>query len=242
MASVRARLRVHCFGLSIDGYGAGPDPSFDDLMGVGGMALHDWVFPTRSFRERHASLGLGGDGPGSTGIDNDFVERSFAGIGAWIIGRTMFGPLRGPWPGTAGAAAASTDGAADARAATWRGCWGDDPPFHTPVFVLTHHPREPMPMLGGTTFHFVTGGIRQAYDLAMRAAEGKDVRLGGGVSAVRQYLEARLVDEMHVAVGRALLGSGPHLFAGLDLVRLGYEVAERTPSELATHIVLRRRS
>ena len=223
------RLRVHGFGVSIDGYGAGPMQSLDNLMGVGGMALHEWAFPTRTVRRMFLEMGFGGEPDGgTTGTDDAFAARGIEGIGAWILGRNMFGPVRGPWPNV------PPDQA-------WKGRWGPNPPFHTPVFVLTHHRREPLPMQGGTTFHFVTGGIREAYDLAMDAAGGEDVRLGGGVNTIRQYLTARLVDELHMAIGPSLLGTGEHLLGGLDLPTLGYEVAEHVPSPSATHVVLRRR-
>lgn len=222
------RLRVHCFGLSLDGYGAGASQSLDHPMGVGGMALHEWFFPTRTAKAMFAEMGVGngmgaGDGSGTAGVDDGFARRGFAGIGAWILGRNMFGPVRGPWP----------DG-------DWKGWWGENPPFHVPVFVLTHHAREPLVMQGGTTFHFVTGGIREAYDRAMEAAGGKDVRVGGGASTIRQYLQARLVDEMHLAIGDALLGAGEHLLGGLDLPALGYAVRERTWGEGAMHVVIGR--
>lgn len=217
-------LRVHCFGLSADGFGAGPRQSLGDPMGVGGMALHEWVFPTRTFRHMHAEMGLpGGEGDGTSGVDDEFAARGFDGLGAWIIGRNMFGPVRGPWP----------DG-------SWKGWWGDTPPYHTPVFVLTNHPRDPLVMQGGTTFHFVTGGIRQAYDRAMDSANGKDVRVGGGASTIRQYLAARLIDHMHLAVSPVLLGSGEHLLVGLDLPALGYESVQHKSSRAAAHLVIRR--
>lgn len=213
------QLRVHGYGISLDGFGAGPRQSLSDPMGAGGMALHEWILPTRTFRH------MMGEAGGTTGIDDDFAARGFDGIGAWIMGRNMFGPERGPW-----------------TASAWKGWWGDNPPFHSPVFVLTHHPRESLTMAGGTTFHFVIGGIREAYDRAIDAAEGKGVRVGGGASTIRQYLTARLVDEMHLVVGRVLLGSGEPLLSGLDLPALGYEVAEYTPSPVAAHFVLRRRA
>jgi dihydrofolate reductase len=219
-------LRVHGFGLSLDGFGAGPRQGESDPMGVGGMALHEWVFPTRTFKRLHADMGLSsGGGEGTTGIDDRFAARGVERIGAWIIGRNMFGPLRGAW---------TSD--------TWKGWWGPNPPFHTPVFVLTHHPREPLSMDGGTTFHFVTGGLREAYNRAMDAADGLDVRVGGGANTVRQFLAARLIDEMHLAIGPVLLGSGQHLLGGLDLLSLGYEVAELVPSPAAAHVVIRRRA
>jgi dihydrofolate reductase len=212
--------------VSIDGFGAGPRQALSDPMGVGGMALHEWVFPTRFFMQMHRDMGLGGnDGGGTTGVDNDFAVRGFDGIGAWILGRNMFGPSRGPWV---------NDG--------WKGWWGESPPYHVPVFVLTHHRRDPLPMKDGTTFHFVTGGIREAHKRAMDAAGGRDVRVGGGVNTVRQYLGERLIDEMHLAVGPALLGSGEHLLGGVDLVALGYEVAEHVQGPRVTHVVIRRKA
>lgn len=211
-----SRLRVNSFAVSLDGYGAGPDQSLENPLGVGGMALHDWAFATRGFQRRV----LGADG-GETGIDDDFIERGFDGVGAWILGRNMFGPIRGPWPDD-----------------TWQGWWGPNPPYHVPTFVLTHHARAPLAMDGGTTFHFVTGGIHEALERAKEAAAGLDVRLGGGVDTVRQYLLAGLVDEMHLAIAPELLGSGENLLAGIDLPSLGYECVEHVPTRRATHVVL----
>jgi dihydrofolate reductase len=213
-----SRLRVNSFAVSLDGYGAGPDQSLENPLGVGGMALHDWAFATRGFQRRV----LGADG-GETGIDDDFIERGFDGVGAWILGRNMFGPIRGPWPDD-----------------TWQGWWGPNPPYHVPTFVLTHHARASLAMDGGTTFHFVTGGIHEALERAREAAAGLDVRLGGGVDTVRQYLLAGLVDEMHLAMAPELLGSGENLFAGIDLPSLGYECVEHVPTQRATHVVLRK--
>ena len=210
-----ARLRVNAFGISLDGFGAGPDQSLENPLGVGGLALHEWVFPTRTFKRIH-----GGD-DGTTGVDDDFAARGFAGIGAWILGRNMFGPVRGPW-----------------RDDTWKGWWGDDPPYHTPVFVLTSHPRSPITMAGGTVFHFVTDGIGPALQRATEAAGGKDVRLGGGVSTIRQYLQAGLVDEMHLVISPAILGSGENLLADIDLKALGFTCTEHVPTAVATHVVL----
>ncbi len=210
-----ARLRVNSFSISLEGYGAGPHQDLQNPLGVGGLALHEWIFDTRTFRQ------MQGEDGGMTGIDDDFAARGFAGIGAWIIGRNMFGPVRGPWPDD-----------------SWRGWWGDDPPYHTPVFVLTTHPRAPLRMKGGTEFHFVTGGIDDALQQALAAAGGQDIRLGGGVSTIRQYLQARLIDEMHLAVAPVLLGTGEHLFAGIDLLALGYACTEHVPSAKATHVVL----
>jgi dihydrofolate reductase len=214
-----SKLRVQCFSLSLDGYGAGPDQSLENPLGVGGMGLHQWVFPTRTLQKI-----LFGKAGGTTGIDDDFVARGFANLGAWILGRNMFGPIRGPWPDE-----------------TWKGWWGDEPPYHCPVFVLTHHARAPIEMQGGTTFHFVTDGIEAALRRATAAAGGKDVRLGGGVATIRQYLRAGLVDEMHLAISPVLLGSGEHLLAGIDMPKLGYECSEHVPTANATHVVLRKR-
>jgi dihydrofolate reductase len=209
------RLRVQSFSISIDGYGAGPNQSLDNPLGVGGMALHDWAFTTRTFRQ------MFGDQGGATGLDDDFAARGFRQIGAWIMGRNMFGPIRGPWPDEA-----------------WKGWWGVNPPYHTSVFVLTHHARDSITMSGGTTFHFVTDGIRSALKRAKEAAQGLDVRLGGGVATVREYLSAGLVDELHLAISPIVLGGGEQLFAGLDLPRLGYQRTEHVPTPHATHVVL----
>lgn len=212
-------VRVGAFSISIDGYGAGPRQSLENPLGVGGRALHEWAFATQTFRRM-----FGQDG-GSTGVDEEFAARSFRNIGAWILGRNMFGPVRGPWPDE-----------------SWRGWWGDEPPYHTPVFVLTHHPRTPLPMKGGTEFRFVTGGIEAALADANAAAGGKDVRLGGGVSTIRQYLRARLIDELHLAISPVLLGSGEHLLSGIDMPALGYECAKHLPGvRAAAHVVLRKR-
>jgi dihydrofolate reductase len=209
------RLRVHAFAISLDGYGAGPDQSLQNPLGVGGMGLHGWAFATRTFRKM-----FGQDG-GSTGIEDQLAARGFDNIGAWIMGRNMFTPSRGDWP--------------DDR---WRGWWGDSPPYHCPVFVLTSHPRPSIAMDGGTTFHFVTGGIHDALKRATEAANGRDIRVGGGVATIRQYLQAGLVDEMHLAISPVLLGSGEHLFAGLDLPKLGYRRSEHIAAPDAAHVVL----
>jgi dihydrofolate reductase len=218
MGRTVARLRVHAFAISIDGYGAGPNQDAGNPLGVGGLALHEWAFATRSFQAM-----FGNDG-GSIGVDDDFVARGFDNVGAWIMGRNMFGPVRGPWPDD-----------------SWKGWWGDEPPYHTPVFVLTHHARAPVEMAGGTMFHFVADGIHAALTRAAEAANGRDVRLGGGVATLRQYLSAGLVDEMHIAVAPILLGGGEHLFDGLDLPALGYRCTEHVPTACATHVVLTRR-
>jgi dihydrofolate reductase len=210
-----SKLRVHGFSLSLDGYAAGPDQALDHPLGVGGAALHGWVFPTRTFRKMFGSEG------GTTGVDDDFAAGGFANIGAWIMGRNMFGPVRGPWPDE-----------------TWKGWWGDNPPYHVPVFVLTSHARAPITMQGGTTFTFITGGIGQALRRATEAAGGKDIRLGGGVATIRQYLQAKLIDEMHLAVSPVLLGAGEHLFRDIDVATLGYRVVQHVPSASALHVVI----
>jgi dihydrofolate reductase len=213
-----SKVRVAAFSVSLDGYGAGPDQSLDHPLGVGGEALHGWVLPTRTF------MRMQGQPDGSTGLDEDFAARSFAGVGAWILGRNMFAPTRGPW---------TDDG--------WKGWWGDEPPYHCDVFVLTHHARDPLAMAGGTTFHFVTDGPEAALDRARAAAGGLDVRIGGGAATIRQYLRAALIDEMHLAMVPTLLGSGEPLLAGLDLPSLGYAVTEHAASDAATHVVIGRK-
>jgi dihydrofolate reductase len=213
--SPRSKLRVNCFSVSLDGYGAGPRQDHSNPLGVGGMALPEWFFPTRTFQTT-----VLGAADGATGIDDDFAVRGLAGLGAWILGRNMFGPIRGAWPDD-----------------QWKGWWGDTPPYHVPVFVLTHHPRAPLVMAGGTTFHFVTDGIHAALSRAREAAQGQDVRVGGGVAAIRQYLRAGLIDELHLAISPVLLGEGENLFAGLDLPKLGYQRTEHVPSASATHVV-----
>ena len=212
-----SKLRVNCFAISLDGYGAGPGQDLENPLGVGGIALHEWFFPTRTFQA------MFGKGDGTTGIDDDFAARGFENIGAAIMGRNMFGPVRGPWPDE-----------------TWKGWWGDNPPYHVPVFVLTKHARAPVAMAGGTTFHFVTDGIQAALARAREAAAGKDIRLSGGVATIRQYLQAGLVDEMHIAISPVLLGTGEHLLSGIDLPKLGYQRADHVPSANAMHIVLKR--
>ena len=218
-----SRLRVNAFGISIDGYGAGPGQDLANPMGVGGMALHQWVFGTKTFQKTAGDFAgsLIGDRVGREGVDDDFAARGFENLGAWIMGRHMFAPSRGAWP---------DDG--------WKGWWGKNPPYHVPVFVLTHHARAPLTMEGGTTFHFVTDGIHAALKRAKEAAQGKDVRLGGGVATIRQYLTARLIDEMHLAIAPALLGRGENLLAGIDMVSLGYKCTQHASSDHATHVVL----
>ena len=213
------RLSVRSFGISLDGFGAGPGQDLENPIGIGGLALFDWMFATRTFRRLH------GNEDGTTGIDDDFAERGFRGVGAWILGRNMFGPVRGPWPDE-----------------SWKGWWGPNPPYHTPVFVLTHHAREPISMEGGTTFYFVTDGIHAAAEQATSAANGKDVRIGGGVATIRQFLRAGLVDDLHLAISPVLLGSGEHLFADIDMLQLGFRVPGHTAAEKATHVVLTRRA
>ena len=214
-----SKLRVHAFSISLDGYGAGPGQDMDNPLGVGGIALHGWSHATRTFQQM-----FGADG-GTTGIDNDFVARGLMNIGAWILGRNMFGPMRGAWADD-----------------TWKGWWGDNPPYHTPVFVLTHHPRPPITLEGGTTFHFVTDGIQAALNRATDAAKGRDVRLGGGVATIREYLRAQLIDEMHLAIAPVLLGSGEHLLSGIDLLELGYQCSEHVATPSATHVVITKRT
>lgn len=213
-----SQLKVKSFSVSLDGFGAGPDQDLQNPLGVGGHAMFGWAFATRTFRTMFGQEG------GSTGIDDGFARRGFENVGAWILGRNMFGPVRGPWP--------------DDR---WRGWWGDEPPYHVPVFVLTHHARPPLEMQGGTTFHFVTDGIEAALERARAAAGGRDVRLGGGAATIRQYLRAGLLDEMHLAVAPVLMGRGELLLHGIDLPALGWQVAEHTAGENATHVVLARR-
>jgi dihydrofolate reductase len=218
-----SKLRVNAFGISIDGYGAGPDQDLANPMGASGMALHQWVLGTKTFQRMAGDFAgdLIGDRVGRDGVDDDFAARGFENLGAWIMGRNMFGPMRGPWV---------DDG--------WKGWWGENPPYHVPVFVLTHHARAPLAMAGGTTFHFVTEGIEAALDRAREAAQGKDIRLGGGVATVREYLTARLIDEMHLVISPVVLGRGENLLAGIDTVSLGYKCTEYAFSDQATHVVL----
>jgi dihydrofolate reductase len=219
-----SKLKVLCFGISIDGYGAGPNQSLDNPMGMGGMVLHEWVLPTKSFQAMHLDMPGSGTAEGTTGLDDDFAAKGFENIGAWILGRNMFGPMRGPW-----------------KDHSWKGWWGDNPPYHTSVYVLTHHARPSIEMEGGTTFHFVSDGIEAALRMAKAAAGGKDIRLGGGADTIRQYLRAKLVDEMHVAVSPNALGSGESLWHGINLPELGYERVQYVPSEKAAHIVFKRK-
>jgi dihydrofolate reductase len=216
------KLRVNSFSMSLDGYSAGPNQSLENPLGEGGPAVFQWFFATEVFQKMH-----GGEG-GSAGIDNDFALRGFENVGAWILGRNMFGPIRGPWV---------KEGQPNDE---WKGWWGDEPPYHVQTFVLTNHPRPSIEMRGGTTFHFVTGGIREALERATDAANGKDVRVGGGVSTIRQYIQADLIDELHLAVSPVLLGSGENLLAGINLPQHGFKVVEHIPTAAATHIVLAR--
>ncbi len=213
-----SRLRVESFTISLDGFGAGPDQDLSNPLGVGGTALHGWAVSTRTF-QKHL---FGADG-GQAGLDDDFAARGFRTVGAWSLGRNMFGPVRGPWPDE-----------------SWRGWWGENPVYHMPVFVLTHHPRAPLVMEGGTTFHFVTEGAAAALERARAAAGGRDVRVGGGVNVIQQYLRQRLIDEMHIAISPVLLGSGERLFDGVDLRALGYACTQHVASAQATHVVLSR--
>ena len=213
-----SNVRVASFALSLDGFGAGPNQSLENPLGVRGPEIFESFFATRFFRQMFGQEG------GETGVDHRMGEQGFANVGAWILGRNMFGPVRGPWPDE-----------------SWRGWWGEEPTYHAPVFVLTHHARRPLEMKGGTTFHFVTDGIQAALDRAMQAAAGRDVRIGGGASTVRQYFSARLIDEAHFAVAPVLLGSGENLFHGLDLHALGYECFKQVAGERATHLFVRKR-
>lgn len=210
-----SKVRVNCFGVSLDGFGAGPNQDLQNPLGVGGPNLHQWFFPTRTFQK------MVGNGDGTTGVDNDFAEQGMAGLGAWILGRNMFGPIRGPWPDD-----------------QWKGWWGETPPYHTPVFVLTHHARPPLEMAGGTTFYFVTDGIHAALQRAREAAGDRDIRIGGGAATIRQYLQAGLIDQLHLAFSPVLLGSGESLLAGIDLLKLGYHCARHVSTPAALHVVL----
>jgi len=214
-----SQLRVESFTISLDGFGAGLDQSLDNPLGIGGRSLHGWAFGTRTFQQA-----LFGKDEGSTGVDDDFAARGFQNIGAWIMGRNMFGPIRGPWPDE-----------------SWKGWWGDNPVYHGPVFVLTHHPRASIEMQGGTVFHFVTGGVHEALRLARTAAGEKDVRLSGGVATIQQFLREKLIDEMHLAISPVLLGSGERLFEGVNLIKLGYECVEHVGTSNATHIGIRKK-
>ena len=209
---------VRSFALSIDGFGAGPNQDLQNPLGVGGPALFDFFVRTRTWTR------MQGLPDGETGVDDDFAARGMSGNGAWILGRNMFGPVRGPWPDE-----------------SWKGWWGEEPPYHVPTFVLTHHPRAPLKMAGGTEFRFITGGIHEALKQARDAAGSQHVRIGGGVSTIRQYLQAGLIDELHLAMAPALLGDGENLLGGINMKALGYECAERVAGERATHVTLRKR-
>lgn len=212
------RVRVESFTISLDGFGAGPHQDLAHPLGVGGTALHGWAMATRTFQTH-----LFGNDGGETGVDDDFAQRGFRNVGAWILGRNMFGPVRGPWPDE-----------------SWRGWWGENPVYHVPVFVLTHHARAPLVMEGGTTFHFVTDGPEAALARARDAAGDKDVRVGGGVQTIQQYLRLRLLDELHIAISPVLLGRGERLFDGVDLPALGYACSTHVATARATHVVLSR--
>lgn len=211
------KIKVAAFSVSMDGFGAGLDQSKEDPLGKRGEELHEWIFPTKMFQK------LYGKGEGTAEVDNDFAEKSFENLGAWIMGRNMFGPIRGTWPND-----------------EWKGWWGENPPYHVPVFVLTHHPRETITMKGGTTFHFITDGIESALKKAKKAANGKDIRIGGGVSTVRQFLEKGYIDEMHLAVSPVFLGKGENLFAGIDLPKLGFTDIKTTYGKGAAHVILKK--
>lgn len=214
-----SKLKVTAFSVSLDGYGAGIDQSKENPLGKRGEELHEWIFPTKMFQKMY------GKGEGTEGTDNDFAEKSFENIGAWIMGRNMFGPIRGPWQDDA-----------------WKGWWGENPPYHVPVFVLTHYPKKSLSMQGNTVFHFVTDGIESALEKARKAANGKDIRIGGGTSTVRQYLQAGHIDEMHLAFSPVFLGSGEHLFHGIDLPALGFTETQTMYGKRATHVMLTKKS
>jgi dihydrofolate reductase len=209
-------LKVSSFSLSLDGYGAGTDQGLQNPLGTHGPELFEWFFRTQMWQRMHGKEG------GETGVDNRMAEQSFVNIGAWILGRNMFGPVRGPWPDD-----------------SWKGWWGEEPPYHVPVFVLTHHARKPLMMKGNTEFRFVTEGIHAALEQARAAAGGQDIRLGG-VATIRQYLQARLIDELHLVVRPVLLGAGEHLLNGINMRALGYKCADTIPGERGTHVIIRK--
>lgn len=211
-----SKVKVAAFSISLDGFGAGPQQSLDNPLGVRGLELHSWFMQTQVFKNMHGGTG------GTPGIDNDIAAQSFENVGAWVLGRNMFGPVRGPWPDD-----------------SWKGWWGDTPPYHVPTFVLTHHARPPLEMKGGTTFYFVTDGLESALKQAKEAANGKHVRIGGGAATVRQYLTANQIDEMHLAISPVLLGEGEHLFSGINVHQLGFTVSEIVAGENATHVFLK---
>ena len=213
-----SKVKVAAFTISLDGFGAGPNQDKEHPLGIGGEELHEWFFPTNRFQQMMGKTGV------TEGADNAFAEQSFENIGAWIMGRNMFGPIRGPWPDDA-----------------WKGWWGPNPPYHVPVYILTHYERAPIEMEGGTTFHFITGGIASALEKAKQAANGKDIRIGGGVSTIRQFLQAGLIDEMHIVISPRFLGSGEHLFSGIDLPKLGFTDTQVTFGEKGIHIVTKKK-
>lgn len=212
-----SKVKVSAFSVSLDGFGAGPAQSLENPLGVKGETLHTWMLVTKMFHRMTGRVG------GTEGVDNDLADRSMENMGAWIMGRNMFGPVRGPWPNE-----------------EWKGWWGEEPPYHVPVFVLTHHARKPIEMKGGTTFHFVTGGIESALEQAKKVANGKDIRIGGGVSTVRQFLQAGYIDEMRLAFSPVFLGAGENLFTGIDIAALGFNKIEKINGENAMHIILRK--
>ena len=213
-----SRVRVASFAISVDGFGAGPRQDIHNPLGVRGSEIFSWFFQTEVWNKMQGQSG------GGRGVDNEMAAKAMERVGAWILGRNMFGPVRGPWPDD-----------------SWKGWWGEEPPYHLPVFVLTHHARAPLEMKGGTTFYFVTDGIESALKRAKEAAAGKDVRIGGGVSIIRQYLAGGAIDEMHLALSPVLLGEGEHLFAGIDLDRLGFKVERAVAGENATHFFMNRK-
>lgn len=212
------KIKVAAFSVSLDGFGAGPAQSMENPLGAGGEDLHTWIVTTKMFQQ------MGGKEGGTEGMDNEIADKSMDNIGAWIMGRNMFGPVRGPWPDD-----------------EWKGWWGENPPYHVPVFVLTHHPRAPLEMKGGTTFHFITDGIRSALETAKKVAGGKDIRIGGGVSTIRQFLQTGYIDEMQLTFSPVFLGSGEHLFSGMDLPALGFNQIEKINGEKALHVILRKK-
>lgn len=217
-----SRVRVACFAISLDGFGAGPRQDIHNPLGVRGSEMFSWFFQTEVWNKMHGQSG------GGQGVDNEMAAKAFDNVGAWILGRNMFGPVRGPWLD-------------EASSQSWKGWWGEEPPYHVPVFVLTHHARAPLEMKGGTTFYFVTDGVESALKRAKEAAAGKDVRIGGGVSIIRQYLAGGAIDEMHLALSPVLLGEGEDLFAGIDLDRLGFKVERAMAGENATHFFMKRK-
>jgi len=213
------KVKVSAFSVTLDGFAAGPNQSLENPLGERGGEMMGWFFPTQFFQKMHGD----GSANGTTGIDNDFAMRSFENVGAWILGRNMFGPVRGPWPDE-----------------NWRGWWGENPPYHVPIFVLTHHARKPLEMQGDNTFYFITEGIEVALEKAKAAAKGKDIRIGGGAATVRQYLEKGLIDELHLAYSPVYLGRGENLLSGIDIAKLGYKVVEHTKGESALHVIIKK--